>query len=198
MTARPPRITRRVLISTGLGAAVELWVRQGASQTVEVPIRLQAELLAKVAAYDRAFPARARGNALCLALVKPGDAESERIGEQIVGELRVLPQIGGLPHAEEIVHFGSPQALADLCKARSPAVIYLSARLGDAVGPIANALSGCSVLTVGIAAPYVASGAVLGFDSESGKPRLVVNLAQARRQNVAFKPELLRLARVLQ
>jgi hypothetical protein len=198
MTPGPSRITRRALLTTGLAASVELWVRQGATQTVDVPIRLQAELLAKVAAYDRAFPARARGKALCLVVVKPGDAESERVGEQIIGELRVLPQIGGLPHTEEIVRFASPQALSDLCKGRAPAVIYLSARLGEAVGPIANALSGCSVLTVGVAAPYVPSGAVLGFDSESGKPRLVVNLAQARRQSVAFKPELLSLARVIQ
>jgi hypothetical protein len=32
----------------------------------------------------------------------------------------------------------------------------------------------------------------------SGKPKLLVNLLQARRQNVAFKPELLRLAKVIQ
>lgn len=192
------RITRRVVLATGILSTVESWVRQGATQTVEVPVRLQAELLAKVAAYDRAFPARARGKALCLVLVKPGDAESERIGEQIVSELHVLPHIGGLSHDEEVVRFASPQALADLCRERSPAIVYLSARLSEAVAPIATALNGISVLTVAVTAPYVPSGAVLGFDSESGKPRLVVNLAQARRQGVAFKPELLKLARVIQ
>jgi hypothetical protein len=198
MTPGFPRLTRRGALTTGVLATVELWVRQGASQSVDVPVRLQAELLAKVAAYDRGFPARARGKALTLVLVKPGDAESERVGEQILSELRVLPLVGGLPHAEEIVRFSSAQALVELCKARSPAVVYLSLRLGEHVGPLAAALSGTSVLTVAVTAPYVPSGAVLGFDAESGKPRLVVNLAQARRQKVAFKPELLLLARVIQ
>jgi hypothetical protein len=182
----------------GLVGTIELWVRQGASQSVEVPVRLQAELLAKVAAYDRAFAERARGKAQCFVVVKAGDAESERIGEQILSELRVLPQIGGLPHSEEVVRFSSPQALAELVRARGPAIVYLSARLGEQVGAIASALGGTSVLSVAVAAPYVPSGAVLGFDAESGKPRLVVNLAQARRQKVAFKPELLKLARVIQ
>jgi hypothetical protein len=190
--------SRRALLATGAVVSVALWVRQGASQPVEVPARLQAELLAKVAAYDRAFPARARGRALTLVVVKPGDAESERVGEQILGELRVLPLLGGLPHDEEIVRFDTAPSLAALCNARSPTVIYLSARLGEHVGAIAAALNGTSVLTVAVAAPYVWAGAVLGFDSESGKPRLVVNLAQARRQKVAFRPELLKLARVLQ
>jgi len=126
------------------------------------------------------------------------DAESERIGEQILSELRVLPQIGGLPHTEEVVRFASPHALAELVRARGPSVVYLSVRLGEQIGAIASALGGASVLSVAVTAPYVPSGAVLGFDAESGKPRLVVNLAQARRQKVAFKPELLKLARVIQ
>jgi hypothetical protein len=198
MTPGSSRIARRIVLALGLVGAIELWVRQGATQSVEVPVRLQAELLAKVAAYDRSFAARAKGRALCFVVVKPGDAESERVGEQILAELRVLPQIGGLPHSEELVRLASPQALAELAKARGPAVIYLSVRLGDQIGALAKALEGTSVLSVAVTAPYVPSGVVLGFDAESGKPRLVVNLAQARRQQITFKPELLRLARVIQ
>ena len=46
-------------------------------------------------------------------------------------------------------------------------------------------------------ATYVPKGCVLGFDAESGRPKLVVNLSQARLQKVAFKPEFLKLARVI-
>lgn len=198
MRSGSARTSRRSLLSWGLAGTATLWVREGATQAVEVPVRLQAELLAKVAAYDRGFAARARGRALSLVVVKAGDAESERVGEQITNELRMLPELGGLPHAEEIVRLSSATALADLCKARGPAVVYLSLRLGEQMGAIAAALEGLSVLSVAVTAPYVPSGAVLGFDAQSGKPRLVVNLVQARRQQVAFKPELLRLARVIQ
>jgi hypothetical protein len=184
----------------GVAVALCLWSWGGSAPAsdVEVPVRLQAELLAKVAAYDRSFAERARGRALVLVVVKPGAAESERVGEQILAELAVLPEIGNLPHREEKVLYQSPRALADLVKARGAAIIYMSTNLADQVAPIAAALDGVSVLSVGVVAAYVQSRAVLGFDAQSGKPKLVVHLDQARRQRVDFRAGLLQLARVMQ
>jgi hypothetical protein len=172
-------------------------VREGRTQVVEVPVRLQAELLSKVVAYDRNFVARARGRAQVLILVRGGDAESERIGEQIHAEIGALKQLGGLPHAREVVRFTSKRAIAELCKSRGTAVLYLSVGLLDEMTGIADALEGMSILTVAAAASYVPKRAVLGFDAESGKPKLVVHLDQARKQQVQFKPEVLKLARVV-
>jgi hypothetical protein len=177
------------------GAA--LYVREGRTQPVDVPVRLQAELLSKVVAYDRNFAERARGRATVLILVKEGDSESRRIGEQIEAELAALKDLGGLPHAQEVVRYSSKAALVELCKARGAAVLYLSVGLLDEMSGIAAALDGLSILSVAASAPYVAKRAVLGFDTESGRPKLVVHLDQARRQKVQFKPEVLKLARVL-
>jgi YfiR/HmsC-like len=178
--------------------AVGFWVRDGATQSLEVPVRLQAELLSKAAAYDRGFAARARGRVLVFVVVKTNDPESARVGEQIMSELGVLEHIGGLPHSEELIRHTSPGALAELCKTRLPAIVYLSTNLGDQVEQIADALDGLSILSVAVSASYVPKRAIFGFDSESGKPKLLVNLGQARRQQVAFRAELLRLARVIQ
>ena len=191
-------VNRRRAFTAALAIGVAFWVRDGATQALEVPVRLQAELLSKVAAYDRSFVGRARGRALVFIVVKSNDAESARVGEQILSELRVLQQLGGLPHSEEIVRYTSPQALAQLCKTRLPAIVYLSTSLSDQVEPIADALDGLSILSVAVSASYVPKRAVLGFDNESGKPKLVVHLEQARRQQVAFRSALLQLARVIQ
>ena len=189
--------SRRAFLHAGVACGVTLWVGRGGAQSVEVPVRLQAELLSKVVAYDRNFLERARGRALALVVVKPNDAESARLGEQIHDELGVLDQFGGLPHAEEVVRFSSRRALADLVKSRGAAVVYLSQGLGEEVAGIASALAELSVLSVAVTPAYVPKGAVLGFDAEAGRPKLVVNLKQARLQKVAFKPELLKLARVI-
>jgi hypothetical protein len=189
---------RRTFLGTAVAVGVTLWTPEGAAQAVAVPIRLQAELLAKVAPYDRGFAGRARGRVLVLIVTKPGNSESERVAEQIKAELRILQNVGGLPHAEEIVAYSSPQAIAELCKNRLPAILYLSVGLAEPMEAIAGALSGLSVLSVAATAAYVPRRAVLGFDVESGKPKLVVHLAQARLQQVAFKPEFLALARVIQ
>lgn len=160
-------------------------------------MRLQAELLSKVVAYDRNYTERAHGRAIVLVLVKGGDAESERVGEQIKSELAVLGELGGLPHVEELVRYSSAAVVAELVKSRGAAVLYVSLGLADEMTAIASALDDVSVLSVAAASSYVERRAVLGFDAESGRPKLVVNLDQARRQKVAFKPEVLKLARVV-
>jgi hypothetical protein len=57
-------------------------------------------------------------------------------------------------------------------------------------------LTPVSVLSVGDVPEYVPDGVVLGFDLEAGKPKLLVNLDQARRQNVEFTSDVLRLMKV--
>ena len=47
-------------------------------------------------------------------------------------------------------------------------------------------------------APHVPKGAVLGFDLVSGKPKLLVHLTQAKKQNAAFKAEALKLMKVFE
>jgi phosphoserine phosphatase len=175
----------------GLGA-------MAAGQDVAIPPRLQAQLVAKVAAYDAKFAARARGRALVLIVVAPGAGESERFSEQIRAELANQPRIGGLPHDEEIVPYTSAPDLARRVKERGAALVYITPSLSYAVSGIADALSGLDVLSVAAVPDDVRLRLVLGFALEAGRPKLVVNLSQARRQNVAFNPDLLRLARVIQ
>jgi YfiR/HmsC-like len=169
-----------------------------AAEQVQIPARLQAALVAKVAAYDTRFAARANGHALVLIVVAGGKAESERFGEEIRAELSVQPKIGGVNHSEEIVRFTTAADLARLVRERRAALLYIAPALSQDAPQIANALTGVDVLSVAALAGDVEQRIVLGFARESGRPRLLVNLEQARRQNVAFNPDLLRLVRVIQ
>jgi hypothetical protein len=76
--------------------------------------------------------------------------------------------------------------------------VYVTPGLADDVDAIAEGLTGVDVLTVSAVALHVAKGIVLGFELVSGKVKLDVNLAQARRQSVAFSAELLQFARVVE
>ena len=186
------RLTQALLV----GALT--WAAAGSAEESRVPPRLQAELLAKVAAYDGRFAARARNGALVLVVVAPGAAESERFGDQIRAELGKQPRMGGMEHVEDTVRYSSAGELARLCRERRPAIVYLGPGLSAHAAVIAQALAGLDVLSVSAVPADVAQGVVLGFEVISGKPKLLVHLPRARQQNVAFKPELLRLARVIQ
>jgi hypothetical protein len=78
-----------------------LAVHAGAN-AVAVPIRLQAELLSKVASYDRNFEARTGECVRTLLLVKQGDPESSRAAAEMKSALSSIPTIGALPHEEKL------------------------------------------------------------------------------------------------
>lgn len=170
----------------------------GRADEPRIPARLQAELLAKVAAYDAHFAQRARAKALISIVEVAGLAESERFAASIRAELGMQARIGGVEHMEDVIVYSTPAELARTCRERKPSIVYLGPGLTLVAPAIAEALAGLDLITVSPLAADVAGGVVLGFEVVSGKPKLVVNLQQAHRQNVAFKPELLRLARVIQ
>jgi hypothetical protein len=63
---------------------------------------------------------------------------------------------------------------------------------------IAEACAGISVLSVGALARYVERGTVLAFDLVGGKPKLLVNLTRARKQQVDLSSSVLKLMRVIE
>jgi hypothetical protein len=179
------------------GFAVLAPPRVDRAEEAAVPPTVQAELLAKVAAYDRSFAARAAGRALVLIAVKPGDDDAARLGAALQKALGEQPRLGGVAHDEAVVPFTSAAALAQLTRARRAAIVYVAPGLSDEeVTALARAFDGVDVLTVTSVARQVARGVVLGFDLVSGKPKLLVHLGQARRQNVAFGAEILKLMQV--
>lgn len=175
-----------------------LFVRTGRGDEAAVPVNLQAELVAKVAAYDRNLPARAGDRVHVVIVVKAKDDGSARFAKHLESALGGVERIAGLPHDELIVAYSNAKALADLCRAKKVAIVYLAPGLGEEIGTIRAALEGVNVLSVSAVAADVAKGVVLGFDLVSGKPKIVVHLGQAKRQDVQFKAELLKLARVIE
>ena len=191
-------MTRRFAVAFGAMAvtAVVGSGDVGAAEESGVPIGLQAELIAKVAAYDKNFATRAGDKAHVLIVTKSGDPDSTRAATHMQSALGSLNQVGGLPHDEATVAFTNAAALAALCKERRVAIVYLTAGFTADIDSIRGALDGVSVLSIAAIADYVPKGVVLGFDLVSGKPKLLVQLAQAKRQDVAFKAEVLKLMKV--
>lgn len=166
------------------------------AEDVAVPLGLQAELLAKVASYDKNFAARAGERAQIVLLVKAGNADSARAAAHLQTALGAIGAVGGLPHDEHVVTYSGAAALTALVKQRRAAIVYVMPGFASDLGDIRAALDGVDVLSVAAVAEYVPKGIVLGFDLVSGKPKLLCHLTQAKRQNVAFKSEVLKIMRV--
>ncbi len=200
------RVTPRGLYSLQcLGAAVVCaglvcggtagWAR---AEEPSVPLKLQAELLGKVVTYDRNAAGRAGDKHRILIVINAADADSKNAASEIERYFRRLATIGELPHQESVTVFKSAAALVSEIKAQRTTLVYLTPGLSSEAASIAHALVGSSVLSVSAISRDVTNGIVLGFDLVSGKPKLWINLTQARQQGVDFQAQFLRLAKVVQ
>jgi hypothetical protein len=179
-----------------LGVAALCASRSGMAQVSSVPVEIQAELLSKLEGYDRGFAARAGDAARVLLVVKPGSTKSETSAEEMRSALGRIDRFAGLPHQETIVPYPGAQALARRCRADKIAVVYLTPGFDDELEALRVALADDNVLSLGAVSDYVPTGIVLGFELASGKPKILINLEQAKRQGVNFSPDVLRLMTV--
>jgi hypothetical protein len=189
-------MTRRRLLAALVAGAASLATR-GAFAASLVPAGLQAQLIVKVSAFDRNFAARAGDSARILVVQKEGDGDSTQLASGVALALGELGNIAGKPKSVETLSYGGAAALADRVKGGKAAVVYVSSGLERDMPDVAAALEGVDVLVFGASGAHAEKGSVVGFDLEEGKPRLVVNQARARAQNVSFKAELLKLARLV-
>jgi hypothetical protein len=176
--------------------AVGFSSRSSSGEAATVPAELQVELLSKLAAYDRNFAARAGKAALILVIVKRDSPKSSLSAAAMKAALSRADRIGGLPHQELTVTYESAAALAALCRTKRAAIVYVTPDLESEIGAIKSSLSGIDVLSVSAIPENVPRGIVLGFEVISGKPKLAINLGQARQQRVDFKAEVLKLMKV--
>ena len=171
---------------------------RGLAEEAVLPIAIQVELLVKVASYDRNFQQRAGDRAKVLIFTKPGNGDSARVAAQVEAGLGRAPLIGGLPHDEVVTPYHSAAEMAELCRAQRAAIVFFGPGFREDITAIREALDGVDVLSVSAIPEYVEAGIVLGFNVASGRPELLVNLPQARRQKVALKSDVLRLMKVFQ
>jgi hypothetical protein len=182
---------------TVLFAALGLLLTTSAhAQSASVPTSAQAELIAKLAGFDRNFKTRAGGKAVILLAAMPDNAESMRAAIDMKAALARLPKVGDLAHEGHITTYSSASALAEVVRARKAAIVYFGPGFEKQVPALRDAFSGVDVLTVGAIPGYVPAGIVLGFDLVSGRPKLLIHVVQARKQNVAFPASVLALMKV--
>ena len=195
--ARRQTCTRRQAL-LALAVATPLVPTLAWAESVVVPAGLQAELLAKVVDYDRNFAARAGDRARVLLVAQPTNADSKTAVQQMAAALGRISDMGGLPHERTIVPYTGAADLARMCRERRIAVIYFGPGFRDDVPDIRAALTGVDVLSVASVPDYVRDGIVFGFDLVSGRPKLLLNLTQAKLQNVAMKAAVLKLMQVFE
>ncbi len=168
--------------------------RAARGETISVPARLQANLTFKLLSYDRALSGRAGDKVRVLVEVDPSEGQSQAIANEFAAAMQAKTTLNGLPIEVSMSSFTSAPAIADDVKRNRVSAVYLSSGIGRVAEQIAEALKGADVMTIAAEPSAVVRGISVGFDLQSGQPKILVNLKQARLQNVQLPGSVLALA----
>ncbi|MFO0735659.1 MAG: YfiR/HmsC family protein [Labilithrix sp.] len=160
-----------------------------------LPAALQADLVVKVASYDRNLRARAGSNVRVVIAARSTD-EDARWSSQIRAALGRTETIAGLPHSEAQVTYTKPGDLASTCRNEHASILIVSSSLLEESASIGRAFDGIDILSAAPDSEMARRGVVLAFELTSGKPKLFLNQSQATKQNVALSAEVMKLMTV--
>lgn len=165
------------------------------ARSAPLPVTLQAELIVKIAGYEKGLRERAGDNVRTLVVARD-TADDAQWSQRIRTSLGEASTIAGLPHSEVAATYSGPADLVAAIKAQRAAVVVVSGSLGNEVEGIRAALDGVDVLALAPDAELVRRGIVLGFELVSGKPRLFFNQSQATRQRISMSTDVMKLMTV--
>ncbi|MEO8183383.1 MAG: YfiR family protein [Deltaproteobacteria bacterium] len=190
-----PRMGDRVGFVFAL-AAICLVTWSAQADEVTVPIDFQIDLLGRVVRFERGYASHGSEPALVVLVAKRDLAASERAAAQAKTTIGEVGNLGGRPTKVVTHTFSSPALLR--AAAPGAAILYFMPGFNQAeLRGIAASYLDSNVLTVGASYGDAENGAALGFEVESSKPGIVVNLPQARSQGLDFSAQFLRLVRVI-
>ena len=181
-----------------IAVAVSWPVSSAIAEDPAIPLQLQAELTAKVVEYAQTPSSQGLGVMRIGILVRTGSVESQHFASELKATFGRMGTIAGLAHEEAVMTWSNASAFAEEARRRQLFAVYLTPGLRGEIPAIARALEGVQIISVAAVDGYVSGGAILGFELVSGRPRMVLNLPQARKQGVAFRAQVMKLMRIVE
>ena len=151
----------------------------------ELPVSVQVNLLSKLSTYVSGF-APAGASEVKILVLHPGKDPS-RGAQALSSALTQAGKLGQYTAAPKLVAFVDGKTLEAAVAAEKPQVIYLAPELDEkATTEIVSAVGKTTVLTLSGVEAHVKLGVVLGFSMVEARPRVLINLKQAQKQNIVF------------
>jgi len=179
-------------------SALLLTTSSARAEEPSVPLQLQVDLTAKVLEYSQNPAPQSAGVIRIGILVRSNSVESMHFGTELKASLGRVAKIAGQAHEESIINWTTPAAFAAEVKRQNLFAVYVTPGLRGDMPAIAHALEGAAVVTVAAIDTYVPAGAVLGFELVSGRPKMIFNMGQAKKQQLALRAQVMKLMRIIE
>lgn len=189
---------RAIAVPLVAGMALSLQPRLASAEEPSIPLDLQAQLSAKIVEYVESPPVGGVEQLPLGILVDARDADSMRAAVELRAAFARVSASGRRAFDAQIIQWSNGRVLVDELARRKLAVLYLTPGLSADLGAVVSALAGRRVLTIAAVDTYVAGGAILGYELSSGHPRMILNLRQAKAQEVVLRAALMKLVRIVE
>jgi hypothetical protein len=180
-----------------LGAALSCVSARPA--TAEVPANLQAAILVKMLAYDRALKTRAGQSVGIGILYKAADDDSVKMKDNLARAFAAVSSrpLQGLPVQITDHAFRDADQLGAWLASSGVDLVYVTGGLGKERDAIRKACLAARTLTSGPGRSDVEAGLTVAVVLKGEAPHIVVNVASAREVGADLDPKLLALSDVV-
>jgi len=170
-----------------------------AAQAPGVPPDLQAAILVRTLAYDRALKSRAGAAVVVGVVARAGDKASLAAQDEMVRAFATAEPrtVLGLPLKGVAVTFKDRAALVAWAAQEGADALYVTPGLVDDLATLRSVCDELKLASFGANRTLVEKGLAVAVVAKGGTPRLVVNLASARASGLDLDPKLLQLSEVL-
>lgn len=171
----------------------------GLKAQTSLPAQLEAQILLRVLAYDRALERNGSGDLVIAVLYDGGSKTSNYFRTNIVRALKGSPvqSVGGRPLVIAEIDV-VPGNVAQALKQRGAAAAYITPGMDSRLPALVAAAQESHVTTLGGNSLFARRGVSVSVDTFGGRPQVWVNLASARAAGADLSAALLKLATVIQ
>ncbi len=169
------------------------------SQPAAVPMPIQFQLVLKVLTAERNRPLETR-TALAIGIVyQRKSPDSRDVKDRFAAEIEREAANHRAPTVRfRLIDVSDPAALASEFERASPDVLYVSPLPGFDLDSIVALSRARKILTFTGVPGYVRSGLSVGFSSERGDVRILINRKASLAEGADFSSKLLKLAQVIE
>lgn len=171
-----------------------------ASAAEDIPVDRQASILVRTLAYNRNLKAMA-GDEFVLAVVhQRSNSASEACGRDAANAFRGFEKfvMEGLPFRVAPITYESSAALRQTMTRDGVDAVYVCGGLDADLETIATIAKETRAISIGAVRDYVSQRLALGVFMIDGKPRILVNLPESKREGADFGADFLRLATLVE